>query len=490
MKNLTFFLLSSLLLLTGCQKFLDEPQPADSFPIDEVFQTADDLDAALTGVYDVLQSGHLWGRNLMIFPDLMGGNANYFGGGYFGLERVSTLTMAANDWYAENTWVEAYKAINQLNAILSAISGVATNDVSLTPERARRIRGEANFLRGMLYFELVRLYALPYGDNSNQELGVPLMLVPVLKKEDFQYPSRATVQEVYDQIKRDMESARDSLSEYVKRGRAGKYAAIAYLAKVAFQQRDYQNAVIFTGEVLGADQFALTPTPQDYFVNEGSEEEIWVLVNTDIDPGDGLWAVYFDALITNDLKKSGYDSIVTSTPLAAIHAAGYQVIDLRADPGILSDDLLIWPDTSHTNKYEDWLDGDDIPIVRLAEFMLMRAEALTEINGLNQESVDLLNQLRQRSLRVIDTLGNEVPNGAGFISFKMSDFASVSELKEAIYIERRVELAFEGNYFHDLMRLKRDVQGLPYDTCRARLPIPQREIDANINLAQQQNPCY
>ncbi len=490
MKNLTFplCLLSAFLLHVGCQKFIDDPAPTDSFPIGEVFQTADDLDAALTGVYDALQSGHLWGRNLMIFPDLMGGNAVYTGAGYFGLERVSNLQMTADDWYAENTWSEAYKAVNQLNAILAALDEVEKQDATLTPERAKRIAGEASFLRGVLYFELVRLYALPYGDASNQDLGVPLMLDPILKKEEFECPSRATVREVYDQINRDLENARDSLPEDVERGRAGKYAATAYLARAAFQQKDYANAAKWAGEILAANQFALTPTPQNFFRKEGSSEEIWVLVNTDIDHAGGLKEVFEDSQMKDDLKTDGYEAVVSSAQLAAIQAAGYQIVDLRCDPGVLSENLLIWPDTSSTNKYEDEDGGYDIPIVRLAEFLLMRAEALAETKGLNQESVDLLNQVRQRSLRVVDSLKNEAPNASDFISFKMEDFPDAKAFAEVVFQERRVELAFEGNYFHDLMRLKKNVQNLPYDDCHARLPIPQRERDANKNLVQ--NPCY
>lgn len=490
MKNPAFLLslFSALSLSTGCQKFLDAPESTDSFPIDEVFKTADDLDAALAGVYDALQNGHLWGRNLLIFPDLIGGNAEYTGTGYFGLERVSNLQMQTDDWYAENTWVEAYKAINQLNAILAALDEVEKQDLTLTPERTRRIAGEAGFLRGMLYFELVRLFASPYGENSGQVLGVPLMLEPILKKEDFQYPSRATVEEVYEQIRKDLENARDSLPEDAERGRAGKYAATACLARMAFQQRDYPNAMKWAGELLDAGTFALAPTPQDFFVGEGSVEEIWALVNTDADQAGGVREVYEASRIRDDLRTAGYDAVVTSAQLTSIQTADYQVVDLRCDPGILSGDALIWPDTS-TKKYEDEDGGYDIPIARLAEFVLMQAEALAELNGVNQESIDLLNQVRQRSLRVIDTLKNEVPNGSDFISFKIEDFPDVKALTESIYRERRVELAFEGNYLHDLMRLRKHVQGLPYDDCHLRLPIPQREIDANGNL-KPQHPCY
>ncbi len=146
------------------------------------------------------------------------------------------------------------------------------------------------------------------------------------------------------------------------------------------------------------------------------------------------------------------------------------------------------------NKYENtWLDEeDDTPNARSAEFILMHAEALVHVNGINETSVELLNQIRRRSLRVIDENNNIIPGSDMLIDFSAEDFENVEELTEAIILERRIELAFEGNYFHDLMRLKRDVIGdqkvYSFDANELRLPIPQREMDANPNLVQ--NPGY
>jgi len=132
------------------------------------------------------------------------------------------------------------------------------------------------------------------------------------------------------------------------------------------------------------------------------------------------------------------------------------VIYLSADPGLLSTDLLISSDTVLTNKYENsWLENkDDTPVARLAEFLLMRAEALVRIEGVNQESLDLLNQVRKRSIRIIDGNLEEIPFGSNLISFGLADFIASEDFIEAVILEEQVELAFEGNRFHDLMRLK------------------------------------
>ena len=344
---------------------------------------------------------------------------------------------------------------------------------------------------------MLRLFCQPYGSSKYQKLGLPILLEPILTHEQLQFPTRNTISEVYEQVEADIENARTMLAESSNQDRVNRYTAIAYLARVAFQQGDYNKAADLVKELLDCGCYSLPDTPQDFFFNEGSEEEIWTIYST---PGDGiegfgLSSIYHEtgpnqAFISDNLRERGYNAIIPLNQLLMIESISYKIVDLRADPGILSEELLISSDTMRTNKYENtWLENEDnTPIARLAEFILMRAEALARINGINSESIDLLNMVRQRSIRIIDGDGVEVSNGKDFISFKMEDFSEPNDLIEVIILERRVELAFEGNYFHDLMRLKRTVQGRPFDAHELRLPIPQRELDVNANLVQ--NPGY
>ncbi len=86
-------------------------------------------------------------------------------------------------------------------------------------------------------------------------------------------------------------------------------------------------------------------------------------------------------------------------------------------------------------------------------------------------------------MRIADSSGLEQARPELF-EYRADDFPDAAALIDAIAKERRVELAFEGNYFHDLIRLRRPVQGIPWDDDRLRLPIPQRELDVNPNLVQ------
>ncbi|MCO6479763.1 MAG: RagB/SusD family nutrient uptake outer membrane protein, partial [Phaeodactylibacter sp.] len=482
MKYIPF--LFTALLVASCN-FLSDVEPSDQLSAEEVFQTAHDLEAALTGAYDGVQHGSLLGRNTILFADLMTDNVDYRSGDFL---NVAALQMDPTDFYAENLWAQGYKTINHLNAILDALPRVAAQDASLTEEGAERIEGETLFLRGVIYFELARLFCQPIGSGKHQELGLPLMLEPVLSAAQLQFPARSSIAETYARATADIEKARALLPETAERGRANRYAALAYLARIAFQQEDYATAAALAGEIIGSSRYSLTPTPERFFVDEGSSEEIWAILATasdEIEGGGGLSSIYHpsgpnEAYISDDLKKNGYEAVIPPGQLAAVQNAGYAVVDLRYAPPLIS------ADTTRTNKYENgWIENeDDAPIARLAEFLLMRAEALARTEGVNEESIALLNQVRERSLRALDSLGRVVPDGAALLLYRPEDFADEDALTEAVILERRVELAFEGYYFHDLMRRKAAVRELPYDDERLRLPIPQREVDANPNLVQ------
>lgn len=480
----------------SCKDYFDDIKPSDDLPSKELFTTAQDLETALTGVYNSVQSLNLTSNALPEILEALSCNDSLVASNNQVQVEIYSLNFRTGNPQVEAIWTEAYKAINLANRILEALGTM--QDPALTPGMADRIKGEAFFLRGMLYFEMVRLFALPYEQGNLDKPGIPLMLSSVLTKAQIQYPVRSTVQEVYGQIEKDLTEASTLLPAGNDRGRANRDVAIAYLAKVAFQKQDYATAGDKAQVLVNA--YGLNDTPSEFFRNEGSGEEIWTLVNSYSDANfffarrvhqKANWAK-----ISGDLKRRGFAAIMPSFQLSAIENAGYSVMDLRTDPG--APDPLVSNDGIYTNKYEDFAGlTDDAPMARAAEFYLIRAESLARTQGLNEESIELLNQIRRRSLRVMNGNGAIVPNSNSYIEYMTSDFQNTDELISAIILERRVELCFEGNYFHDLMRTKGDVYfyfsgvftKIPYDANRLRLPIPQREIDANpINLKQ--NPGY
>lgn len=478
----------------ACTRILDDISPSDQLALDQVFQNGSDLEAALVGAYDGVQNGALLGRNTVLFADLLSDNVDYLSGAF---NEVAFSKLTASNGLIESMWSQMYKTVNQLNVILAALEPVRRQDATFSEEQANQLEGEVLGLRGILYFEMVRFYCQPFGGSLSQDLGLPIMLNPILRQEQFQLPARQSIAEVYAQADTDMTAAMDLLSDEGGPYRVRRSTILSYLARMAFQQEDYERVVDLTAEVIDGAQFELAATPMDFFLQEDSKEIIWGIYNAlgdDIE-GFGLSSVYHesgpnDAHIASDLKEEGFAKIITSKQREEIENLGLQVIDLRTDEGLLTDHPLIVGGGKISNKYENpWLQTeDDTPILRLAEILLMRAEAVARVEGIKQESIELLNQIRARSLRLIDAQGNLVPDQEDLFLFGTADFENSSQLIEAIILERRVELAFEGNRFHDLSRLKRDIKDLPYDDPALRLPIPQREIDINPNLIQ--NPGY
>lgn len=491
MKKLIYILsVPVALAMTSCTDFLDEPQPAQSLPSNTAFQTAQDIENGMIGAYNAVQASDLFGCNLVLSSDIMADNGEWRGS-FPSFVDMYNQALTANNAEVVGLWRDGYQAINHANLVLAALDRV--EDPALTDDMANRLRGEALFIRAATHFEMVRYYALPYGPNSDSDPGIPLMISAVETSDNVTFPARNSVAEVYAQVITDMQQAADLLPANVTYGRANKYAAQAYLAEIAFQQRDYPTAATMAGEVMSGP-FSLTAEPAGFFQNEGSSEEIWAVVHTAQDnPGvNGSLPTFHhidgrggDVVVARDMLEFGYAGIITDAQAATLASSGYTAEDLRYTTLTSS----AAPPTVNIEKYDQVANNDDdAPILRLAEFILMRAEALARTDGLNQASVDMLNAIRARAIRVYDGNGDLVAGGADLISFSLDDFASADELIEAIILERRVELAFEGNRFHDLCRLQRDVKGTDYQADRLRWPIPQRELDANSNLVQ--NPGY
>ncbi len=467
--------------MTACEDFLDEPQPASSLPSSTAFSSAADIETGLQGAYSLTQQDGLYGRDMFTIASILSDNATWAGSFPSFIEINALQTIVANP-HATAFYDDIYEVNNHANLIMKALEEV--EDPALTTDLKNQLRGEALFLRALVMFEGIRAFALPYGPSSGSDLGLPIITGAVETINDVTSPTRNTVEEVYNQVISDLEEAANLLPASNSPGRAYADAARALRAVVAFQQRDYPTVNTITGGLVSSGNFSLAATPRDFFTNESSPENILSIVYFAQDPGNMFnWfnknGRGGDVRVGPDLLENGYLAIIPDAQQTMIDDAGLTAEDLRFTT-LTSDSLFV-------EKYEDPNGGDDIPVVRYAEILLARAESLVRTDGLNQESVDLLNTIRKRAIRLKDADGNEVDNA--MIEYALDDFATADDLIETIILERRVEMAFERNRFNDLMRLQRPaVGGVAYDDPRLRMPIPQRALDANPNL--QQNPGY
>lgn len=481
------------MLVAGCN-LLGNQKPLQSLPLGSAYQTVADLNQELIGAYNDLQDdpngGAIGGADWCVFGEIIADNTS-FQGSFTTYQDIAQHNMDPNNGSANDVWYSSYRVINDVNIILDKLGSVT--GPSSTAE-LNSIKGQCLFIRGMVYYYLVNFYAKPWTGGSggaNSQPGVPVITKPVTSSSDFTYPKRNTVSEVYTQIKQDLKDAAGLLPVTTADGQGDKYAAIAMELRVAMQQQDYATAETLSKQIMDSGDYALNADVKTFFTNEFSQESIFEVSNTvqdNVGVNTSLSALY-NPQERDDIRIStsfvtALDQIVPAAQQDSIAAHGDTYADTRVS------ELLTGTKggSSSVLKYEDYLNNsDNAPIFRYAEVLLDRAEALARTSGVNQESVDLLNQIRERAIKVYDLSGNPVDNSQ-FIDYKMSDFASATDLINTILLERRVELAFEGQRFFDLTRTGQSVNGDAYNANDLRFPIPQTEMDANKNMVQ--NPGY
>ena len=166
----------------------------------------------------------------------------------------------------EAQWEESYEVINSVNNVLTALSVVNADDRDM-------VQGESLFLRGLMYFDLVRFFGQQYKfSGTNDQLGVPLVLAPTGVLSDANNVTRNTVDEVYTQVITDLTTAASLLPEdngvYASSGSAN-----ALLARVYLQKGDYTNALNAANTVISSGMYALQSTYAKVFNNDNNTSE-------------------------------------------------------------------------------------------------------------------------------------------------------------------------------------------------------------------------
>ncbi len=502
--NLTFFALVIALVIGGCD-ILDNQEPRQSLSLDQLYNSTQNLESALAGAYDKIQDGDVMASSYPLFGSIMADNASW-SGSFEQWAQISSHNIDLTNSQVGDVWDGTYAALNDINLIIEAVDAGEIDDADFA-QAADRIKGEALFLRAMLHFEAVRMWAKPWGYTaSNSHAGVPILTSGVQSPENFVAPERSSVADVYNRVTTDLNDAINLLSNYgpgayggtaAFNSRANVYNAHAYLARVYLQQGEYGQVASLTAPIIDSNTYSLENTPQAYFFNneEASPEAVFDIVNTVQDnPGVNNSLSTFYA--STDFGGRG-DIQVTPDYLTALDAVtsdqaqnlpqGYTYEDLRYTE-------LVYQDNA-TLKYEDGSNtSDNAPIIRYPDVLLMRAEALAETASTypsveSNEAIDLLNDVHLRSIRVTnDQGGNE--DASAYFAYDETDFTSNQELLDAIHLERRAELAFEGKRKHDLVRLGMNVTSgtsgaiTAPDANNLTWPIPESELDANENICQ------
>lgn len=446
MKKLTAYSLTALLLaaasLSSCNKKLDI-EPVNQVSAEKALQNSDDVEAALIGAYTALGSASLYGGQIQFLSELLGDNGELQFVGTFGYpkEFFSKIVLPQNGAVA-SAWTEAYRAINSANNVLANISKV-------TAAKQPRVEGEARFIRGSLYFELVKLYAKSYNDgNPQSNPGVPLVLTPTTTITESSKVSRNTVAEVYAQILADLTAAEQKIptagSPFYA---ATKYAATGMLARVYLQQGNFAEAAAAANRVIRSGNYSLTPTYAAEFNTPGNtSEDVFDIQVTSQSGVNDLFTFFSESGRGGDVE------------IQQSHLDQYETGDARR--------ALFDKSDTYTLKFEQQY--ANVKVIRLAEMYLIRAEANFRNNTvLGATPLADVNRIRTRA--------------------RLAPLAALTSVAP-ILKERHLELAFEGFTLADAKRNKMSIGSIPYNADRLVLPIPRRERDVNLNLTQ--NPGY
>jgi len=422
----------------SCDSKLDL-MPHQSIDETTALATSQDVIVTLNGAYDGASSVNLYGGAIQYTGDLLGDDGDVrFGGSYATLDELWRKTMTTNNTQIQATWLQAYATINRVNNVLAALDKVAE------PERGE-VEGKALFLRGLLYFDLVRLWGKDFSDGTNtSNPGVPLVTEPtkVVTEEDSR--PRASVAEVYTQVISDLTRSVSLLGGEPAIGFGSKEAAQAILARVYLQQGNYAGARDAAHAVIESGNFSLESSFANAF-RDASTETIFSMVVTEQDGTNDLNTFYAPA------SYQGRGDIRVQPKFLALYSAK----DTRGTFFVSASN------NTFSGKFLDRF--GDVLVVRLAEMYLIRAETNQRLGtAIGDSPLNDVNALRVRS--------------------DATELTSVN--LEAILAERKLELAFEGQQVFDAKRLKKNVGSLPYNAPSLILPVPLREMDSNKNLTQ------
>lgn len=466
-----------LISISACEDYLEE-QVFTQFAPEGLLQTEAGIERVLIGAYDELQTNAFDGRDIYITLNEFTTDIAIQSGG--GFERTAVLFLDFQWDPALGTfstiWGKFYRAVRNANSLLDNIDQVT----SLSDEKLKQLRAEAVFIRASAYDYLYDFFG-------------PVPLITTAASLDFEV-SKPTKQEFVDFMVTELRKAADGLPITQELyGRATKGAALALLCKFYLNNKDWQLSADVAQEIINLNQYGLFPEIENLFSvdNENNTEYIYVhpavaqigeghvYVPHAFPLGYPLLPNWENFAAQFRTPTSFVESFHPDDRRLRMFLTEYTDVNgnfhemVRDGEGAPLDDARSLKYTPDPNSNARW-NGNDQPVIRYAEILLNRAEALNEINGPNQESIDLINMVRSR---------------AGVPVILLSDYPVKESLRDHILAERGWEFFTEGKRRPDLIRHGKFIseavaRGKNAQTHHQVFPIPLREIDSNPKLVQ------
>lgn len=475
-KLLIIPILIILIIFSSCTKEL-ELTPHQIY-YDNFYQTEEDAINAVNAVYDVLGTVNQYSNTLWLIQDISSDDCiarptlddpN--------MHQFTTYDIQPSNNYLAGIWQSSYLGISRANVVLAKVPFIAMDSTI-----RERIVGEAKFLRGLFYFNLVRLFG-----------EVPLITVPVsasLTDEEI-YLSKSSVSTLYVQIIKDLTEAAENLPpKYTNtndRGRATSGAARGLLAKVYLTSNDWTNASLTAARVIESKQYSLHADYASNFkeINKNGKESVFEVQFYKKATAENSQMVISGLPSIQGLFSAGTETMLPTSDLLNSFETG----DYRKEVTFF-DSYWTYTFEPHIWKYWDQdaykpaattQSGADFFVMRYSEVLLIYAEALNEVNsGPNAEAYEAVNTVRSRARNGVSDV---LPDLTGL---------DYDGFKQAVMNERRHEFVSEGHRWFDLVRtgkLIENVKRAKGDLAHPEpfhyvFPIPQRELDINRNLKQ------
>ncbi len=458
MRNSLFLLLLLAISFSSCKRFLDI-EPKGSVPDDITIYDKTSAQTALNGAYRQLGSQGYYGENFVTLGYFPSGDIqNNTTGGAANLVNVNFRSDDAN---FNTSWNAIYNAINRANHVITKVPSIPSNS-QFSEELKKQIIAEAKFIRAVSYFDLARGWG-----------GVQIFLTPTADVKTRPVVARSTIQQTYEQVLKDLTEAEADLPESNNRIRATKQSARALRARLHLYKKDWTDAVSYASKLIDdKSNYELVKPFSAWFLNNvtGTKESIFE-IQYSAQNQSSLRAQMQHPSKGGTYRYAPNDRFVALLKDPDISGGRKALID-----SVKQGNTTLW----FGNLYYRNPATDPSYVLRIAEMYLIRAEAYTQLDKL-QEGLDDLNLIRGRSNVPLLQLGQDV--------------TTKEDVLEAIEAERRIEFAWEGHRWFDLARTGRAKTVLEaldpktkVDAWEYVFPIPVTQTQLDPALIQ--NPGY
>lgn len=470
-----FLLITTAVMVASCD--LDK-KPYDGLTEDLQLSSIEGFETAIKGVYGgfrgngfyesdgyVISAGDIFSDNLTFNPQGRHTQRSLF---------EIRSNPIDNDFPFYNG---GYRIISRANKILDNINRV--------PKNANRdkIQAEALALRAIVHFDIARVYCKIPTQSPDAKASLGIYYSETFEPEVMARRKGTSVEQVYQKIIRDLNEAEGLIGDFNEQGRINKQAINGLLARVYLHYGDYDKVVFHANKAISG----VSITPRDKMAS--------------------LWKDSYNQSVLFRIILTEAERVTIGTTYGqaddrgnrAEYVCSYQLYQLHKDTDIRKSTSISTADfggktynsvAKYFGKETGLKNLNDGKYLRVEEVYLTKAEALYRL-GKEAEALATLDELRKNRYE-------------GFVSASETG----NDLLEAILLERRLELSFEGDRFFTLKRLALPlqrtahgefadglgtppvVQSYPADGFRWQLPIPRSAIDANPELAQDQNPGY